>query len=182
MPGMPNRYNSDIHHRQSIRLQGYDYASAGAYFVTICTWQRERLFGEITDGVMELNECGEIVDKCWHALPEHYSYVELDAFSIMPNHMHGIINIIGNVGVGFVRAGLKPAPTRRHGLPEIVRALKTFSARSINTLRQTEGRPVWQRNYYEHVIRNEKELYAVRRYIQNNPLNWDKDEDNPVNI
>ena len=174
---MASNYNRDIHHRRSVRLQNYDYSSAGAYFVTICTWQRECLFGGIRDGVMVLNEYGEILNKCWHALPDYYSHVELDTFTIMPNHMHGIINIIGNVG-----AGLKPALTKRHGLPEIVRALKTFSAKQINILRSTQGRPVWHRNYYEHVIRNEKELYAVRKYIQDNPLNWDKDEDNPVNF
>jgi putative transposase len=148
------------------------------YFVTICTWQRECLFGEIIDRAMKLNEYGDVVANCWIQLINHYSHIKLDAHIIMPNHMHGIINIAGSVG-----AGLKPAPTTgRHDLPEIVRALKTFSSRQINILRDSPGVPVWQRNYFERVIRNEKELYTIRKYIQMNPLQWDSDKDNPVNI
>jgi REP element-mobilizing transposase RayT len=165
------KYNPDKHHRRSIRLKDYDYSNAGAYFVTICAQNMECFFGEIRNGDMELNPYGSIVKNCWKDLINHYSYVELDALTIMPNHIHGIITI--------------PAPTRtqkNHGLSEIVRALKTFSSRKINKLRNRKGVSIWQRNYYEHIIRNEKEMNKIREYIINNPLQWDLDKENPENI
>jgi putative transposase len=169
------KFNPDIHHRRSIRLKDYDYSQAGAYFITICTQNRECLFGEIINGKMILNGYGEMVLKCWSDLPNHYYNLILDSFVLMPNHLHGIMYIPVNVG-----AGLKPAPTRAskktHGLPEFVRALKTFSARRINEIRNTPGISVWQRNYYERVIRDESELNKIREYIINNPLNWETDE------
>ena len=162
--------------RKSIRLKEYDYSQAGTYFVTICTQDRECLFGQIVDENMILNENGKIVLSCWNDLPNHYSHVRLDAFQIMPNHVHGIIFIVG--------AGFKPAPTptKRHGLPEIVRAFKTFSARRINESRRTPGESIWQRNYYNRIIRNEDELNRIREYIIDNPLKWDLDNDNPQTI
>ncbi|MBI1885187.1 MAG: transposase [Chloroflexi bacterium] len=175
-------------HRRSIRLPGYDYSQAGAYFVTLCTQGRECLFGNVIDGQATLNSLGEIVHACWADLPRHYSHVALDAFVVMPNHVHGIILLADtDVGAGFKPALTKPAPTkpartRRHALPEIVRAFKTFSSRRINELRATSGIPVWQRNYFEHVIRNEDEVQRIREYVQNNPLNWSDDPDNPSNL
>jgi REP element-mobilizing transposase RayT len=166
------------HRRKNIRLAGYDYKQSGAYFVTIVTQNRECLFGEIVDGGMRLNEAGKVVAGSWAALPNHYANTGLDEFVVMPNHIHGIITLQDCVG-----AGLKPAPTmrgKRHGLSEIVRALKTFSARNINALRQTPGLAVWQRNYHEHVIRNEKSLERIRQYIQDNPLRWAFDRENPA--
>jgi len=169
-------YRPDKHHRRSIRLKGYDYAQAGTYFVTICTRDRLCLFGEIGDNKMRLNEAGLMVDTAWQDLPHHYPYVQLDEYVIMPNHVHGTI---------IVGAGLKPAPTnhavptKRHGLPEIVRAFKTFSARRINRGRATPGVPVWQRNYYEHVVRNEESLNHIRHYIIDNPQRWALDRENP---
>ncbi len=127
---------------------------------------------------MVLNAYGEIVREAWFDLPNHYAHVELDAFVIMPNHIHAIIVLVAEP----VGAGLKPAPTpapTRHPLSEIVRALKTFSARRINTRRGTPGAPVWQRNYYEHIVRNERSLDAIRRYIAENPLRWHLDRYNP---
>ncbi len=162
------------HHRRSIRLKGYDYSRAGAYFVTICTQNRECLFGDIVDGEMMLNKNGEIVESVWNDLPNHYAHVELDYHIIMPNHIHGIIIIVG--------AGLKPAPTdteKTHGLPEIIRGLKTFSARRINQIRDTTGAKLWQRNYYEHIVRNENELNQIRQYIADNPARWEYDHENP---
>jgi putative transposase len=168
-------YDPHKHHRRSIRLKGYDYSQAGAYFVTICIKGGQCLLGHVVDGVMQLNELGEIVQACWDDLPSHYPNVILDAFGIMPNHVHGII-VIDDVGAGLVGAGVgagfKPAPTKRHGLPEIMRAFKTFSARRINVMRDQVGTPLWQRNYYEHIIRNERALNAIREYIINNPANW----------
>lgn len=182
-------FNPDIHHRRSIRLKDYDYSQAGSYFVTICAWQRECLFGDIVDGEMRLNDFGRVVDAVWYGLPDHYVGIELDEYTVMPNHFHGIIAI---VGAGFKpaqledaqeRAGLKPAPTQKqHGLSEIIRGFKTFSSRRINESRANPGCPVWQRNYYERVIRNETELARAREYIVNNPLKWELDHENPTNL
>src|SRR5574341_2258341 len=178
------RYDREKHHRRSIRLSGYDYSQAGAYFVTICTQNRQCLFGEIVDEEMGLSDAGRIVQSVWVELPQHYVGVDIDGFVVMPNHIHGIIVLIDDVvGAGLdVRAGLKPAPTarKRRGLPEIVRAFKTFSSRHINQWRDTPGMPVWQRNYYEHVIRGEDQLNRVRRYIEDNPMMWETDRENPA--
>lgn len=195
------------HHRRSIRLKGYDYASAGAYFVTICTANRAYLFGEVAQGEMHLNDLGRVVAACWVELPSHYPHVQLDAFVVMPNHVHCVIfladratkggRVEGWVGLtGPVGTGLKPVPTAatdtdgtialpapadgRHGLPEIVRALKTFSSRGINNLRGVPGVPVWQRNYYEHIIRDEDALERIRRYVHDNPSRWAFDDENPL--
>ena len=181
-------YNPEIHHRRTIRLKGYDYATDGAYFVTLCTFQRENLFGEIfipvgagSKPALTMNEIGKMVDITWHDLPNHNHNVSLDAFVIMPNHIHGIIVIENGARVGpdagrETRAGLEPAPT----LSEIVRQLKTFSAKRINQLRDNPGCPVWQRNYYERVLRNDNELSRAREYIANNPLKWGDDDNNPA--
>ena len=167
--------------RRSIRMPEYDYASAGAYFVTTCVHGRQCLFGEIADDAMCLNVFGKIAESCWYGLPNHYPHIGLDAFVIMPNHVHMIIQINDAASVG---AGLRPAPTsatvpiNRHSLSEIVRAFKSFSSRCINELRNTVGQPVWQRNYFERVIRNEDELRRAREYILNNPLKWALDREN----
>jgi len=169
-------YDPEIHKRTSLRLQGYDYAQAGMYFVTICAYEHKCLFGEIVDGEMRLNDKGRIVLECWNDLPQHYENLVLDYFTIMPNHVHGIMALLD---IPVVGAGLKPAPTaKRHGLSEMVRALKTFSSKHINKIRSTPGMPVWQRNYYEHVIRDDDDLNRIREYIINNPPNWGEDEEN----
>ncbi|HUV05125.1 MAG TPA: transposase [Armatimonadota bacterium] len=178
-------YDPERHHRRSIRLKDYDYSQAGAYFVTICTRGQECVFGEIEDGMIRLNSLGLIVRACWDDLPRHYVHVELDAFVIMPNHIHGIVLFQDPPSVG---AGLRPAPTpastdgRRHGLPEFVRAFKSFASRRINELRSTPGVRVWQRNYYEHIIRSRKSLDAIRRYVEDNPIQWPFDSEHPANI
>ena len=118
-------------HRKSIRLKDYGYSQAGAYFITICTHERQTLLGQIVDGRMQLNSLGEIVQAVWFALTEHYAHIHLGAFVVMPNHVHGVIEIKIEDAVSSVGVGLKPTHTR-HGLSEIVRALKTFSARRIN--------------------------------------------------
>jgi len=168
--------------RRSMRLRDYDYASPGVYFVTICTHGGECLLGDVVGGYVQLNNCGQAVQACWGDLPKHYPHVRLDALVIMPNHVHGIIVLVDDTGAGLRPAPTRPAPagTKRHGLPEIVCALKSFSARRINQLRNTPGQPVWQRNYYEHVVRDEDELYHIRRYIAENPLKWELDEENPA--
>ncbi|MEW6181024.1 MAG: transposase [Chloroflexota bacterium] len=242
--------------RRSIRLKGYDYSQPGAYFVTICTRDRACLFGTVVNGEMRLNEWGEIVLWTWRDLPNHVPNVQLDAFVIMPNHVHGIIIITDPVNApAAVGAGSEPAPTqpqpaptqpqpaptqpqpaptqpqpaptqpqsaptqpqpaptqpqpaptqpqpasaqptpdqsiesisggiaaKRYGLPEIMRQFKTFSALRINKQRGTPGLPIWQRNYYEHIIRNEESLNRIRQYIADNPLRWALDQENPAGI
>ncbi|MFC2146484.1 transposase [Acidobacteriota bacterium] len=149
---------------------------------------------------MVSNELGKMVLFTWNDLPNHNQHIILDEFVIMPNHFHGIIFINAGAGSNIAGAGLdivgvdlnvavgagsEPAPTmntmkKRHGLPEIVRQFKTFSARRINKNRGTSGAPVWQRNYWEQIIRNEKSLNNFRQYIIQNPSNWQTDAENPV--
>jgi putative transposase len=172
------KYNPYKQHRRSIRLRDYDYAQAGLYFVTICTRGREYLFGNVVDGEIRLNDMGRIVRETWDALPTHYLGLQIDQSVIMPNHIHGIL-LLTECAVG---AGFKSAPTgkcRYHNLSEIVRGFKTFSSRRINELREMPGVSVWQRNYYEHIIRDDNSLYAIRQYIANNPMRWPFDRENP---
>ena len=158
----------------SMRLRNYDYTRPNAYFVTICTYHRQILLGKINNGMMDLNSYGDIALSCWEKIPEHYSAITLASFTVMPNHIHGII-IIGD---NDIRAGLKPAPTK-YSLSEIVRAFKTFSARDINQARKTPGSPVWQRYFYEHIVRSEEEFNQISEYIINNSLKWILDKENP---
>ena len=174
-------YNPDLHHRHSIRLKGYDYAQAGLYFVTICTQNHECLFGNIVGAgskpalaepaQITLNPLGDIVQKTWLDLINHNKNIELHDFVVMPNHVHGIVEIIDS---GRHWAGLEPAPTNAK-LPEIIRQFKTFSAKRINQLRETIGTPVWQRNYHEHIIRDETAYLKIAEYIQTNPQKWSDD-------
>jgi REP element-mobilizing transposase RayT len=166
------------HNRHNMRLLYFDYAQPGAYFVTICVQDRRSVLGRVVGEDIELRQEGKIVERVWRELPQHYGHVELDQFVVMPNHVHGIVWITDDEPT-HVGAGLKPAPTKnakRHGLPEIIRGFKTFSARRINQLRETTGKAFWQRGYYEHVIRDEDDLYRHRKYIQDNPLKWAADE------
>jgi REP element-mobilizing transposase RayT len=150
--------------RQSLRLPAYDYSQVGAYFITVCTQNRLMLFGEVIDSDVRLNEMGMIVQQTWDDLPRHYHCIDLDAFIVMPNHVHGIII-------------LADQSERRYGIPEIVRGFKTFSARHVNERAGKRG-VLWQRGYYERVIRNEKALDGIRAYIANNPGQWADDPDN----
>jgi putative transposase len=170
-------FNHDIHHRRSIRLKDYDYSQAGAYFVTICTKDKECMFGDVIDGEMRSNEMGHVVRQCWNAIPEHFPNSVLDEFVVMPNHVHGII--ILNVGAKDI------LPLQHHGtsgtIGSIIRGFKigiTKWARqeAVGAKNISPPRSVWQRNYYEHIIRNEPELNKIREYIINNPLNWEADE------
>jgi len=150
--------------RRSLRLPSYDYSQAGAYFITVCTLDRIILFGEVIDDDVRLNEFGMLVKQTWDSLPTHYGGIDLDAFIVMPNHMHGIII-------------LSDKPQTRCAIPEIVRGFKTFSARRVNECGGRRG-ALWQRGYYEHVVRNEKALNRIRDYIANNPAQWTDDPDN----
>ena len=168
---------SQINSRRSIRLKDYDYSKPGAYFVTICTKGHKNIFGNVVDSGIKLNELGKIVSQYLYDLPNHYPHVKLDKFIIMPNHIHGIFMLVG--------AGFKPPPTinkKRHGLTEIIRAFKTFSSRKINKLYKISGTSVWQRNYYERIVRDEDELNKIRQYISDNPIKWELDKENPDSI
>jgi putative transposase len=170
-------YNPEKHHRRSIRLPSYDYTQEGAYFITICTHGRECFLGNIVDGKMNLSQSGKIVWNGWRWLDQQYSYVDLDKFIVMPNHLHGILFISEECwGDSLI------APTRRKPLGRLIGVFKTISTKQINCLRNTMGVRIWQRNYYERIIRNEQELNFIREYILSNPHNWDTDEENPINL
>ena len=175
-------HNSERYRRKSIRIKDYDYSQAGAYFITICTQNKECLFGDVADGEMRLNALGEIVKTCWNDLPHRYPEVELDYFTVMPNHVHAII-IITNVGAIHELPLPRNNPTdrRRILIPKIIGYAKMTTAKRINQLRNTPRNPLWQRNYYEHVIRNDDDLNRIREYITQNPLKWELDEENPIN-
>ena len=184
------KYNREKHHRRSVRLKGYDYSSPGAYFVTVCAWNRECIFGDIINGQIKLNDYGVIIQREWMNTVDIRPNVELDEFIVMPNHFHGIIIInAGNIRRGVSCKGvLQYAPTDTglrspsQTIGAIIRGFKSAVTKSINILRNTPGMPVWQRNYFEHVIRNDKELFRIREYIRFNPVQWDIDEENPANI
>ena len=167
------------------RIRDYDYSRSGAYFVTVCAHNREMLFGEIADCEIILNECGDIVNRCRRKIPAHFAQVELDGFVIMTNHVHGIITI-NSVGAGFSRPNVENAKCNIIGrgdraptLGQIVAYFKYEAAKQVNKLRNAPGVRFWQRNYYEHIIRNDSELNRIRKYIIENPLKWDIDSENP---
>ncbi len=177
-------FNQQKLHRRSTRLKGFDYTQPGAYFVTMVTSQREEIFGGITNGEIRLNQLGEIVRTEWLKTVDIRGNVELheDEFVIMPNHLHGIIWIVDNA-VGATR---RVAPTKRSRTLEagsigaIMSQFKSITAKRINAVRATPGIPVWQRNYFEHIIRDEIEFGTICNYIQDNPLKWQEDQENPT--
>lgn len=202
------------HHRRSIRLKGHDYSRAGMYFVTIVTWGRLMLFGKIENGEMKLNWYGEIVQKWWDDIPDHFPNVETGAFVIMPNHVHGIIIITderrGTVPVpcvegaiqqqggdiiqqgemtsplhnenvdGMEQQGGETPPLRKPTLGQIVVYFKYKSTKEINILDGGRVAKLWQRNYYEHIVRNEREMENIWNYIESNPALWETDDENPA--
>ena len=209
---MKSKFDSQLHHRKSIRLREYDYSQAGAYFITIVAWQRECLFGEIVDSEMQLSQYGTIVQKWWSEIPKHFPNVEISAFVIMPNHIHGVIILADDrgavpapsnepdfnsmastqtqgIGISENQAqkqdvspsqGGETPPLQRPKLGQVVAYFKYQSTKEMNLL---DGSGVvtkfWQRNYYEHIIRNEREMDRIWRYIKGNPSAWEEDEENP---
>jgi len=165
-----------IHRRRSIRLRAYDYRQPSAYFVTIVAHGRATLFGKIVGGEMRLNELGQVVNDEWHKSSAIRREIEMDVFIVMPNHVHGIVNIVDVGATG--RSPLRSGPLAR-SLGAFIAGFKSAVTTRINELRHTPGSAVWQRNYYEHVIRNDEELLRVREYILNNPLDWENDRENP---
>lgn len=179
--------HDSVRNRRSIRLQGYDYAQAGAYFVSICTQNRACLFGEIVAGEMRLNDTGRIVADEWVKTAEIRSEIALDEWVLMPNHFHGIIVIVDGRGAAHPDRGTaRRAPTvERFGcpisgsIPTIVRSFKSAATKRINEMHQSPGMKLWQRNYWEHIVRNEPELHRIREYIRNNPTQWELDALHP---
>ena len=168
--------------RKSIRLSGYDYSQSGMYFITICSHGKLPIFGNIIAKILLLSEIGKIVNKEWQKTATIRRNIELDDYVIMPNHLHGIITIINDKGRGTVHR----APTHEifgkpttNSIPTIIRSFKATTTKQINILRNSPGSKVWQRGYYEHVIRNEEALERIRDYIVTNPENWSSDIDNP---
>ena len=190
------KYSRERQRRQSLRLPNYDYASSGAYFITLCTHERRYLFGEIMGGQMQLIPLGRIAQEEWVRSTQIRREVLLDAAVIMPNHVHGIVVIdaaiiggaVGATGRSPLQAGrslqetprvVRPGPPAR-SLPAFVAGFKSATTRRINEARALCTRlPVWQRNYYEHIIRNPGELHRIREYIVQNPARWPEDLENP---
>ena len=164
--------------------------------MTICTRDRACLFGHVMNGEMRLNEAGKIARRCWEDIPRHFSHVVSDAVVAMPNHIHGIVvitesrrgeaSVLGNSsGTRTAATDASPVPdgrpngTQPGSLSAIVQNFKSVSTRTMNATRGAPGTPIWQRGFYEHVVRNEAELTAIREYILGNPARWDEDENNP---
>lgn len=199
-----------FHRRDSLRLPSYDYSAAGAYFVTICIKDRVCLLGDVVDGELMCNDAAWMVQAVWEDMPHCYTGVVLDAFVVMPNHVHGILIFTdtvrtiphgatdgetlrsGGIHGGAIHElplrmvtlvlnpGMMKKARRNMGLSKIVGRFKMNSAKRINEMRDTPGVAVWQRNYYEHIIRNEETLDRLRQYITNNPVQWALDRENPA--
>jgi len=199
-----SKFDPQKHHRRSIRVKGFDYSSEGAYFVTIVTQGRVCLFGEIIGGEMHLNNYSQIVQKWWIEIPNHFPNVDLGAFVIMPNHIHGIIfitterrgevisprdsprddpnsnNLDPHIDTSMNLGGETPPP-HKPTLGQIVAYFKYQSTKEMNRIETKNAiTQFWQRNYYEHIIRNERDLQRVTDYIHANPLRWDEDDENLV--
>lgn len=181
------KFNPKTNHRKSIRLKNYDYSQAGLYFITICTHDRLPLFGNIVDGIMNLNVTGTMVNNQWLELTNRFPAIVLHENVVMPNHIHGIIEIVGAIpcgcpdGIGTIdEAGIRPAPTNTKTLGDMVGAFKSLSTHEyIKNIKQNNWLPLpgklWQRNYYEHIIRNEEAYLKIADYIETNPQRWQED-------
>ena len=199
------RLISDIHHRRSIRLPGYDYAQPGAYFVTICTQDRAILLGDVVGGAMRLNAAGLMVEEWWLKLPEKWPAIRTDVFVVMPNHFHAVVVNVGadprvcpglagsnqDSGASLAATGSSVAAHAQgaHVGAPLHRIMQWFKTMTTNEYirgvkeHDWESFPgkLWQRNYYEHVVRTDAELDQVRQYILDNPAKWDDDRENPRN-
>ncbi|MFA5056201.1 MAG: transposase [Dehalococcoidia bacterium] len=168
---------------ESSRLQEWDYSQNGYYFVTICIKNREYLFGQIKNDEMILSKIGRVAEQCWYEIPNHFTFVELDEFAIMPNHIHGIIVITKNTETQHIASLQRQGPNKfgpqSENLASIMRGFKS----SIKKWATVNGIDFeWQPRFYDRIIRNEEELWNVRNYIQHNHLKWNEDEENPSYI
>lgn len=168
--------------RKKVRLRDYDYSKSGYYFITICTQNREEWFGAIKNGTMCLSKFGEVARNFWLEIPEHFKEVSTDEFSAMPNHLHGILIVERNmVGNAYMRSNQRNA--YMHSLQDktkmlLSKVIQQYKASVTHKINGLQNGFQWQRSFYDHVIRNEGELYRIREYIQNNPLKWDLDREN----
>ncbi len=176
---------------RSTRLPGWDYSRSGYYFVTICTNDRACTFGEIENGRMTLTDIGKVADQCWRDIPDHFPFVQLDAFVIMPNHVHGIVVIVDAPANSDRRDVACNASTIRNAntaqfsrispkqgsLSSVIRSYKSAVTRFAHRAHPNQAFR-WQARFHDRIIRNEKELWRVRRYIQNNVLKWAEDQEN----
>jgi putative transposase len=160
--------DSHLFHRRTIRLAGRDYSADGEYFVTVCTANHEPLFGQIVDGICSLNAFGTVVADTWKWLPKQYAHVSLDEWRVMPDHLHGILVLEGATRVSTVTTGVDTTPVRRKPIGGLIGAFKTVSTKQINSLRNTPGAVVWQRDFWDHIIRDHTDLDRVRIYIREN--------------
>ncbi len=178
--------------RKLPRLKDFDYANDGAYFITICTANRENIFGEIQNNKMVLNESGRVAEKCWREIPDHFPNAKLDEFVVMPNHVHGLIwiensnKIIKRVGNADLRSLQIPCSPQtqsqkidrtKMAIPKIIHGFKSSVTRIIRQ-QNSATHSVWQKSFHDHVIRDDDELNRIRDYIWQNPKNWEKDENN----
>jgi putative transposase len=185
-------YDPDKHHRRSIRLQGYDYSTPGAYFVTICVQHRICLFGQVVDDEIQMNDAGQMIQMCWEQLPHRFPALALDAFVVMPNHFHAVAILVGAPLVGA--QGAQGAPVTRSAsrrgaegaltIGDVIGAFKSTTTNEYIRNVQRAGwapfdRLLWQRNYWEHIIRNDSALNRIRDYIQANPARWTNDQLHP---
>jgi putative transposase len=189
MPHM--KYDPNKHHRRSIRLRGYDYSQAGAYYITLVTQDRQPFFGDIANGEIRLNDAGKMVERWFNELPNKFPSVETDEYVIMPNHFHAIVVLVG--ANSRIRPDAEPDEPGTHAgggthagvpLPQIVQWFKTMTTNEyIRGVKNNGWAPFrgkfWQRNYYEHIIRDDADLERIRAYISANPANWIADTENP---
>jgi REP element-mobilizing transposase RayT len=197
-----SKFDPQKHHRRSIRLPDYEYSQPGAYYVTIITWHRKCLFGEVVKGEVKSNRVGEIVKWEWLDLPKRFPYIELGAYVVMPNHFHGILVFLDHVGA--TRPDLSDARSNKassflpqitdddiDGLPlphgprpaslgAVIAQFKSRITKRIWKIPSLKGTPIWQRNYHEHILRDEKDLKNKTDYINANPFSWEEDEENPL--
>src|SRR4051794_33458773 len=164
--------------RRSIRLRDYDYTRNGAYFVTVCTNNRLCLFGEIEDGVVRLSPIGQVADTAWSELPQHTPDLMLDVWVVMPNHLHGILVLPGSIARHSTSTKVPQGPNAG-SLGAVIGGFKSAVSRTVKMANLSPDRPLWQRNYFERIIRDDRELDATRSYIDTNPIRWDADPDHP---
>ncbi|MDT8381936.1 MAG: transposase [Brevefilum sp.] len=160
-------------HRKNVRLKDYDYASPGYYFVSIVSYERKNIFGEIIDGEMNLNQAGKTVEQTWQDIPKHFPNTSCEIFVVMPNHIHGIINIIDDeiVRAQSIRGnGVKPK-----SIGSIIGSFKSAVTKQLHQTKTINQERIWQRNYYEHIIRDEDDYQQITDYIAANPINWGHD-------
>ena len=173
--------NEELPQRKSPRLKGFDYSNSAYYFITICTDRKKIVFGNIISTKMELNEKGIIINDCWNKLPDHFTNTELDYYTIMPDHFHGIIILNGSVRLRSPQPSTA-IKTATFSLSQIIAYFKYQSTKEINKIFGDGVNKIWQRSFYDRIIRNEHELYQIRKYIEQNPTRWELDKSLPENL